>query len=121
MYVCVCVKNEQNKVVLRHKLLCQHHKLPRESFIFELFFQLNEIINVREKEMGGRPSPCVEPFALMFRCETWRLPWGGDGTSRGEEAVMEPEVWAGGGHRDRRVFSFGRGCGRDPNAGCDPF
>lgn len=49
--MCVCVK-EQNKVVLSHKLLLQRHKLLRESSISGLFFQPNEIINVRGEKMG---------------------------------------------------------------------
>ena len=50
--LCVCGKKEQNKVISSHELLLQHHKLPRKSSIFGLFFQLNEIINLRGKKMG---------------------------------------------------------------------
>lgn len=69
IFVCVW-KKKQSKVVLNHKLLLQPHKLPRESSIFGLFFQLNEIINARGKNGGDLPPPWSPlPWCLAMKLQ----------------------------------------------------
>lgn len=99
-------------MVLSHKLPLQHHKLPGERSIFGLFFQLNEIINVRERETRETfPLPealCPDVLLCNFKVA---VGWGshfltgesghgagdlGGWGSVGQESVfLWPGLWEG--------------------------